>query len=62
MVFLKLFIAFCTMMSGVVLMDKASTLIYGNELNRKNTLQIIGVILIAFGLALLFQTVLTITI
>lgn len=59
MTFLKLFIAFLTIISGLVCMIKASGLIYGNELNRKNTLIIIGTVLTSFGLAVLFYTVIT---
>ena len=62
MVFLKLFIAFLTIVSGLVCLTKASGLIYGNELNHKNTLIIIGTVLISFGLAVLFYTVIIITI
>jgi hypothetical protein len=58
MLFLKLFITFLTVISGLICFCEAYELIYGNELNRRNTLIIIGIILISFGLALLFHTML----
>jgi hypothetical protein len=56
--FFLLFIAFAAIISGLVCLVKASGLIYINEENRRNTLIIISVVLLSFGMALFVWSIL----
>jgi len=60
--FLAFFIAFFTIISGLILLFKASDLIYENQRRHKTELTITGIILLSFGLGLLLSSIINLVI